>query len=54
MEKSDLEDQCELIQDDLICVLDGIDERILDNVCQVIVDRFAVLKEKNNHEPINR
>lgn len=46
--KKDLVDQCELIQDDLMCVLDGngLDDRVLNNVCQVIVDRIKILQEK--------
>ena len=42
----DLLDQCELIQNDLDCVLDGLDDTIISNVCQVIVDRFNILKSK--------
>jgi len=41
--EQDLLDQRELIQNDLDCVLDGIDQQILDNVCQVVVDRFKIL-----------
>lgn len=43
--KQDLENQREQIQNDLQCVLDGIDDedRIVTNACQVIVDRFAIL-----------
>lgn len=39
-----LNDQCEQIQEDLMCILDGLDDEMLDNVCQVIVDRFNILK----------
>lgn len=39
-----LTSQSENIQNDLLCVLDGLDNDILDNVCQVIVDRFNILK----------
>lgn len=42
----DLKDQCEQIQIDLQCVLDGIDDRVMTNACQVIVDRFKILKDK--------
>jgi hypothetical protein len=42
----DLKDQCELIQDDLTCILDGVDNQTLDMVCQVIVDRIQILKLK--------
>ena len=37
--KQDLEEQREQIQNDLQCVLDGLDEELIDAVCQVIVDR---------------
>ena len=46
----DLEDQRELIQDDLITVLhggwDGMGNEFIDKVCQLVVDRFAILIEK--------
>lgn len=46
--EQDLIDQCELIQDDLMCVLNGVASEILDRVCSVIVDRIAILKNKFN------
>jgi hypothetical protein len=46
--EQDLLDQREQIQNDLICILEGIDQKILDNVCQVIVDRFKILINKRN------
>lgn len=51
--KQDLEKQCELIQNDLMCVLDGIDDTVMTNACQVIVDRFEILKSKINNKPEN-
>lgn len=42
--KEDLANQCEQIQDDLMCILDGIEDRIITNACQAVVDRFKVLK----------
>lgn len=42
----DLLCQCELIQNDLICILDGLDKQTIDNVCQVIIDRFKILENK--------
>ena len=42
----DIEEQRERIQDDLICLLDGLDQEIVDNVCQVVVDRLNDLKAK--------
>jgi hypothetical protein len=44
--EKDIADQCELIQDDLACILDGVDNETLNAVCQVIVDRLAILKGK--------
>lgn len=44
--RHDLEDQAELMQDDLMCVLDGIEDSILTNACQVIVDRMQILINK--------
>ena len=38
-------DICEQIQEDLMAFLDGIDNYILDGVCQIVVDNFK--KEKN-------
>ena len=37
-------DQRELIQDDLMCMLDGLDDDFLTSVCQVIVDRMEIIK----------
>lgn len=49
--KEQIADQCELIQDDLTCILDGIDEdydnpKMLDHACQAVVDRLKVLKDQ--------
>lgn len=46
--KQDLDEQREQIQEDLACVLDGIDDEFMTRVCQVIVDRFKILEEKLN------
>lgn len=46
MNKQDLLDQRELIQNDLSCVLDGIDDEIMNRVCDVIVQRFAILLDR--------
>ena len=43
---SDIELQREQAQNDILCILDGLDNTFLDNVCQVIVDRFNILKSK--------
>lgn len=31
----------ELIQDDLICLLDGYPDELVDKVCQIVVDRVG-------------
>ena len=41
--KQDLLSQRELIQDDIICILDGSEQKTIDKVCQVVVDRFEIL-----------
>lgn len=40
--------QREQIQEDLRCILDGLDNTLIDNVCQVIVDRFQIILEDSN------
>lgn len=52
MDKQDLIDQRELIQNDLQCVLDGVDDEIVTNVCQVVVDRFKILISKLEEKSI--
>lgn len=45
--KQDLEEQKKQMEWDLLSILDGIDDQqILDNVCQVIVDRINILIAK--------
>ena len=36
-------EQREQMQEDLMCILDGLDNDIIDNVCQVIVDRCNII-----------
>ena len=48
--KQDLEAQRELIQDDLITMLDGLDSEFLNNVCNMICKRFSILIEKNEND----
>ena len=43
-----LNEQCENIQNDLLCILDGMDGKVLDDVCQVIVDRFNFILNVHN------
>ncbi len=40
-------DICEQIQEDLLTFLDGMDESILNGVCQIVVDNFKKVKEEN-------
>lgn len=41
----DIDSQRELLQDDILCILDGlVENKILDNICEVIVKRFNKLK----------
>lgn len=44
--RKDIEEQKEQAQEDIKCILDGIDVEYLDNVCQVIVNRFNILINK--------
>lgn len=46
--KKDLDEQREQIQEDIMCILDGIDDETMDHICQVIVDRFKILTGKFN------
>lgn len=41
-----VKDQMELVQNDLQCILDGVDDEIIDQCCQVIVDRFNIVLER--------
>lgn len=41
--KQDLLDQRERIQEDLCCILDGLDNEIIDGVCETVVERFEIL-----------
>lgn len=41
--REDIVLQREQCQEDVLCVLDGLEDDVLDRVCQVIVDRFNVL-----------
>jgi hypothetical protein len=41
--KQDLLDQREQMQEDARCILDGIDDSFMDNLCGMIVDRMNIL-----------
>lgn len=43
IEKQQLEDVREQLQEDLQCILDGDDPKKINDACQAVVDRFAVL-----------
>ena len=43
-------DQMELAQDDISCILDGIDDKTLTKVCQAIVNRFNIVKDAIKEE----
>jgi len=38
-----LEEQRERMQEDLLCILDGLDTKTLSSVCDVVIDRFNYL-----------
>ena len=49
MTRQDLLEQREQIQENLICILDGVDgvpDAVVTLVCQAVVDGFAMLLEK--------
>jgi len=43
-----IEDQKQLLQDDITCILDGLDDEIIDNVCQAVVERMNLLMQKGH------
>ena len=49
-----IDSQKEQAQQDILCILDGLDSTVLDNVCQVIVDRFNILKGITNEHRFNK
>jgi hypothetical protein len=44
--QKDLLEKREQIQQDLLCFLDGMDNEVLDKVCDVIVEHFQTLLSK--------
>ena len=46
IDETDLKNQRESIQEDLRTILDGLDDEVIDRVCQVVVDRFNILLNK--------
>ena len=47
IKSSDIDDQKQLIQDDIECILDGLDNEYVERVCQVVVDRLNILKNNS-------
>ena len=43
MSKMNKEECKEQIQQDLMCVLDGMGDDVLDRVCEIVVENFAKL-----------
>lgn len=39
-----ISNQMELAQDDIDCILDGLDEEYIVRVCQVVVDRLNMIR----------
>lgn len=37
--------QRELLQNDLQCILDGLDNKVINLVCQAVIDRFDIVLE---------
>lgn len=47
-------EQREQIQQDIICILDGLEKSYIDNVCQIVVERFQILIDKEcRHTHVN-
>ena len=42
--KDKIADHCETLQDNLICILDNMDEQIVDAVCEAVVNQCNILK----------
>lgn len=53
IERSKLLEQREQIQNDLLCLLDGLDQDYLDKACEIIVDRFEILLEQYQQKILN-
>ena len=46
MNRKDIIEQREQMQNDILCILDGLDDEVLDDVCEVISDRMGILMTK--------
>jgi len=40
-----VDNQCEQLQDDLTCLLDGLPNEAITTACQMVVNRFIPIKE---------
>lgn len=49
--KTDLESQRELIQNDIDCYLDGLPNEVINEVFNIVCERFQILLDKlDNHD----
>jgi hypothetical protein len=48
--RKDIEEQREQMQEDVDCILDGLDDKVIELVCQVIVDRCNILIDKGENK----
>lgn len=46
MKRKDIIEQREQMQHDILCILDGLDDKVLDDVCEVVSDRMGILMTK--------
>jgi hypothetical protein len=46
--KHDVKEVGEQIQEDLLCLLDGLPDEAQTKACQIVVDRMKVLVDKGN------
>jgi hypothetical protein len=46
LQPGQVETQREQLQEDLSCILDGLDPTMMNNVCQAVVDRFNIILGK--------
>lgn len=42
----DIVEQREALQNDLLVKLDGLEDKFLDDICNLIIDRFQILLDK--------
>jgi hypothetical protein len=49
----DIKEQREQLQQDVMCILDGYDQTVVDNICQDIVDKCNYMIAKLNCDTLN-